>query len=81
MNPRDSFVVYQSKLYAHAHKNFKEPLHSELSFPKMSNLNILGEPKAEIADFVVEWEVKKVAPSNTSKETSKDDTISFIADW
>ncbi|MEI7421210.1 MAG: hypothetical protein WCK18_03910 [Prolixibacteraceae bacterium] len=81
MKPRESFVVYQSKLYAHAHKNFKEPLHNELSFPKMSNLNFLGERKSETSDFVVEWEVKKVAPSHTGKETSKDDTFSFIADW
>lgn len=81
MKPRESFVVYQSKLYAHARKNFKEPLHNELSFLKMSNLNILGESRADSAKFVVEWEVRKVEPSPGSKETSKDDTFSFIADW
>ena len=81
MNPRESFIVYHSNLYAHARKNFKEPVHNELSFPRMSNLNFPGESKANNATFVVEWEVRKVEPSPGSKETSKDDTLSFIADW
>lgn len=81
MKPRESFIVYHSNLYAHARKNFKEPVHNELSFPKMSNLNILGECSVESVDFVVEWEVKKVETSTTCKETAKGNTCSFIADW
>lgn len=81
MNPRESFIVYHSNLYAHARKNFKEPVHNELSFPKMTNLNIFGESSFEAAKFVVEWEVRKVEPSPGSKEKSNEDNLSFIADW
>lgn len=60
MEQRDSFAVYNGKLYAHAPKIYKEPVHNELSLLKASDKDILPESWTETASFVVDWEVREV---------------------
>lgn len=81
MNARGSFVVYHSKLYTHARKNFREPVQNEQSFPNMSGLKVAGVSWTERVSFVVEWEVNKPELTHTGQKPSRDDNLSFIIDW